>query len=367
MSRSRRRAALAALLLGFFAALPGCNEDVAPTEAPLSGDLQPDPPRPDYPDAHYSADYIKHALDDSAPAGASDESQAASWQKLFDGAREAPGLAGAAPVTAPEGAGRDKSIPLRKPGKDDEPLKPDHVPAPRAGTLPDVLPPAHGSVLSQFDAFQHEMARMGVFSRVFQLLTRADWHARPPKHPPTPTDDTRVTVHHTVTAQTFKLADTIRIVRAIQYYHMYGRARVGKDIWDDIGYQYLIDGEGRVVQGRHVDDLGAHTRHANAGNIGIAMIGNYDKDRLTEAQKESLRQLVTFLALKYRIDPRQPGFLEPHTHFNYTDCPGKNVTAYLNVLRGEINQKTLDAIRALKPEAVADDFQPMVVTLPAQG
>jgi hypothetical protein len=121
--------------------------------------------------------------------------------------------------------------------------------------------------------------------------------------------------------------------------------------------------------------LGTHVKNGNGGNVGISMIGDYNRDPLTDAQKESLKRLVTFLALKYRIDPRQKGFLEPHRHFrqgedNDTDCPGKNVIAYLPLLRDQIKERTFSDMAALgsvMPVGAggpAADFQPLVVTEP---
>src|SRR5206468_2171048 len=95
-----------------------------------------------------------------------------------------------------------------------------------------------------------------------------------------------------------QLSDSIEEVRGIQAFHQ-GPERG----WADIGYHFVIDGAGRVFEGRHADVLGAHAGGANMDNIGIAMMGDYNRDQLSADQKTALRRLITFLALRYRVDP----------------------------------------------------------------
>jgi hypothetical protein len=143
-------------------------------------------------------------------------------------------------------------------------------------------------------------------------------------------------------------AATAAEVRNIQHYHMAGRAKEGKDVWEDIGYHFLIDGAGRVVEGRPAETLGAHVRGANENNIGIAMMGNFERIKPTADQVASLTRLVSFLALKYRQDPSRKGFLEGHRHYNSTDCPGKNMMAILDGIRARIDAETVELAARVK-------------------
>ncbi|HWE63857.1 MAG TPA: N-acetylmuramoyl-L-alanine amidase, partial [Chloroflexota bacterium] len=49
--------------------------------------------------------------------------------------------------------------------------------------------------------------------------------------------------------------------------------------WGDIGYNYVIDTEGRIYEGRAGGDqvAGGHTHGYNVGSIGISLIGDYDQ------------------------------------------------------------------------------------------
>jgi hypothetical protein len=43
--------------------------------------------------------------------------------------------------------------------------------------------------------------------------------------------------------------------------------------WADIGYHYLIDRDGTVIEGRPLSKVGAHAKGHNTGSVGIALFG----------------------------------------------------------------------------------------------
>lgn len=232
-------------------------------------------------------------------------------------------------------------------------------PVPDAGDYPpsrEALAAGAGKVLAAFDSFQRRM-----FDDAAPILSRAGWHAAKRKGSPVAMRPTRVTVHHTQGAQTMSEADTAAAVRGIQHYHMAGRAAEGKDTWDDIGYHFLIDGSGRVAEGRPAETLGAHAGGANENNIGISMMGDFNRQQPTPAQVESLTRLVSFLAIKYGQNPSRQGFLEPHRHYDQTDCPGKNMMAILASLRERINARTGE-LQARLRGAKEGEFVPVTAT-----
>lgn len=232
-------------------------------------------------------------------------------------------------------------------------------PAPDEASFPsgrEALAAGAGKVLAQFDAFQHKM-----FAQAAPILSRAGWHAKARKGSAVAMHPTHVTVHHTEGPQTMSEADTIAAVRSVQHYHMVGRAAEGKDTWDDIGYHFLIDGSGRVAEGRPAETLGAHAGGANDDNIGISVMGNFNKQKPTAAQVESLTRLVSFLAIKYRQDPSRNGFLEPHRHYDNTDCPGKNMMSILAALHQKVDARTTELLARLGG-AGSGDFVPVAVT-----
>jgi N-acetylmuramoyl-L-alanine amidase len=103
--------------------------------------------------------------------------------------------------------------------------------------------------------------------------------------------------------------------------------------WDGLGYDFVIgngtdSGNGQVEVGyRWTRQLiGAHAKTAdnqfNERGVGICLVGNFDVDRPTQAQIQSLTKLVTYLMRTYRIPAS--GVLG-HRETKPTDCPGRNI------------------------------------------
>jgi hypothetical protein len=299
-----------------------------------------------------------------APPPADDASAAAAASRFFDGAAlHGAGFAvpgdGSGAVYA--GAGSSRRPLLTNAGLTTRPasrgLDASAPPLPDSASFPtDDAASARGAdkILAAFEAFQTRM-----FDAAAPIVSRAGWGAAKRKGTPVEMTPTHVTVHHTDGVQTMTEAATMAEVRSIQQYHMAGRATEGKDVWDDIGYHFLIDGAGRVVEGRPADTVGAHARGANGNNVGIAMMGNFEKIQPTAAQIESLTRLVSFLALKYNQNPTRDGFLEGHRHYDDTDCPGRNMMAILASLRQKIGTETV-ALAARLKNAPKGEFVPVV-------
>ena len=235
------------------------------------------------------------------------------------------------------------NTPLHRSGKGDQPV---------AGTLPAVPLPSPtdaagdanvrggGATLVAFDAYLRD-----TFGEAGKVFSRAFWGAAASRSAPVHQNPTRVTIHHTDGPQTMTVDQSRATVKSIQEFHQRSEKLGGRE-WADIGYHFLIDGGGNVFEGRHADVIGAHVWQHNTNNIGIANIGDYNRDQLTEAQKTTLKRLIVFLALKYHTDPRQSGFIEGHHHFtqNDTDCPGKNVDAFLPELRRLVGEDAVAVI-----------------------
>ena len=79
----------------------------------------------------------------------------------------------------------------------------------------------------------------------------------------------KVIVHHTVTRD--PETDPRATLRAIYQYHAVSRG------WGDIGYNFLIDQQGTIYEGRFGGDrvVGGHALQYNWGSIGIAILGDY--------------------------------------------------------------------------------------------
>lgn len=92
---------------------------------------------------------------------------------------------------------------------------------------------------------------------------------------------TNMVVHHTVTNN--GSSNWAAIVRAIWSFHTYPNSPScpGCRGWGDIGYNYLVDRDGIIYEGHNSQDywnldvIGTHAADANAGGMGVALIGTF--------------------------------------------------------------------------------------------
>ena len=79
--------------------------------------------------------------------------------------------------------------------------------------------------------------------------------------------------------------------------------------WADVGYHYVIRRNGVIEKGRPETRPGAHVRGINHVSLGICLVGGAEKDNktaydnFTRKQKNSLRDLVEELELRYPDAP----------------------------------------------------------------
>lgn len=137
---------------------------------------------------------------------------------------------------------------------------------------------------------------------------------------------TRIVLHHTASF----VKDSVKRLTGQESWeaavaHARGAQRLHKNIrgWKEIGYHYIIDWEGRILEGRPLDRLGAHVEKHNTGSIGIVLLGDLTRQRLTVKQSAALRGLLKDLMTRYDISSKD---ISGHHQMKYTVCPG----TYLN-------------------------------------
>jgi peptidoglycan recognition protein LE len=62
--------------------------------------------------------------------------------------------------------------------------------------------------------------------------------------------------------------------------------------WGDIGYNFMIGGDGGIYECRGWSTVGAHTFGYNRKSIGIGLIGNFQENIPTQEQMNALRILM---------------------------------------------------------------------------
>jgi len=160
-------------------------------------------------------------------------------------------------------------------------------------------------------------------------------------------------IHHTAGSNGGN--DPAATIRAIYYYH----AQILG--WGDIGYNYLIDSEGNIYEGRKGGDgaIGAHAYRDsgcnvvrfngakegvdfNQGTIGIALLGNYENNQPNEKAVNSLKNLIAQKGAELGIKPNGRGDFQDldnalnvigHKDVDCTLCPGDNLEDQLANIR----------------------------------
>ncbi len=143
-------------------------------------------------------------------------------------------------------------------------------------------------------------------------------------------DISAVTFHHSAGPRATNKAKAQALHRAYNAQH----ANQG---WGGIGYHFSIDDLGRVYVLRPVRFKGAHTAGWNTGNVGFMVHGNYDRDKLTRAQKDTIKWLFQggLFALTGERE-KDIALARGHREWpnNPTACPGKYLMANLAYRRG---------------------------------
>ncbi|MFN0011650.1 MAG: peptidoglycan recognition family protein [Phycisphaerales bacterium] len=140
----------------------------------------------------------------------------------------------------------------------------------------------------------------------------------------------RITVHHegatvfTATGQ----ADAARRIESIRRGHV-GRATDGQP-WADIGYHYIVDPAGRVWEGRSVQYQGAHVHLKNESNLGIVVLGNFEKQAPTPAALATLDRFLAEQMRRYRVPIAN---VLTHRELNPTACPGRSLQSHMVAAR----------------------------------
>lgn len=89
--------------------------------------------------------------------------------------------------------------------------------------------------------------------------------------------------------------------------------------WSGIGYHFFIRKDGSIYRGRPIWAVGAHAEGRNSNSIGVCVEGNLDNENITAKQKESLKELLSYLKQQY---PNAD--IKGHREVGATGCPGKN-------------------------------------------
>ncbi|XP_076341668.1 peptidoglycan-recognition protein SC2-like [Tachypleus tridentatus] len=154
------------------------------------------------------------------------------------------------------------------------------------------------------------------------IVTRSQWRARRPKSRSSlRTPVGKILIHHTAGTTCSSQSSCSSVVRNIQKYHMETKK------WSDIGYNFLIGGDGKVYEGRGWKTRGAHSPGHNSKSLGISFMGNFQKvspsSRMLEAAKTLIKCGVSkgYIASSHTV--------HGHRDAKCTACPGDKLYAII--------------------------------------
>src|SRR3954471_18827729 len=124
------------------------------------------------------------------------------------------------------------------------------------------------------------------------LVPRSGWNAKdcPPRRAPQYGEVDTAFVHHTDTINGYSPSDSPAMVLAICRYHR------NSNVWNDIGYNFLVDQYGTIFEGRAggIDQpvVGAHAQGFNTQSTGVAVLGTFESVAAPDAALRAVARLL---------------------------------------------------------------------------
>ncbi|KAJ6657657.1 hypothetical protein lerEdw1_002158 [Lerista edwardsae] len=163
------------------------------------------------------------------------------------------------------------------------------------------------------------------------IIPRCMWEAKPYKGTPVQLKLPLgfVYIHHTHSpgkpCRTFPVCAAN--MRSMQRFHQDDRG------WDDIGYSFVMGGDGYLYQGRGWHWVGAHTRGFNSKGFGVSYIGDYMKALPDNITLELVRD--NFMQCAVRGSKLQDNYtIHGHRQMVPTLCPGDRLFQEIETWKG---------------------------------
>ncbi|MFK7936824.1 MAG: N-acetylmuramoyl-L-alanine amidase [Saprospiraceae bacterium] len=141
---------------------------------------------------------------------------------------------------------------------------------------------------------------------------------------PASTVPTHLIIHHS--AGPNGASDWAAVVRSFWDFH------VNTNGWSDIGYNYLVDPDGKLYEGRGNNVLGAHFCGKNRRTMGVCVIGDFTNIKPTEEARSMLTKILAWKACDRNIEPIGASMHNPYNEVQWniaghrdgcaTACPG---------------------------------------------
>ncbi len=182
------------------------------------------------------------------------------------------------------------------------------------------------------------------------IVAAADWGSKAQPIPDARAHTPKfITIHHAGTLWTGKTTPEV-FVRNMQAWGQREKK------WPDLPYHFLIAPDGTIYEGRSLRyEPESNTQYALQGHVGVELMGNFEQQRMSPEQLDSLVRLVAWLG--HTLDIPTSDIAGHNDRVNgQTVCPGRDLYRYIE--DGSI-QKWAAALReGHRPEIVYRDPLP---------
>lgn len=170
------------------------------------------------------------------------------------------------------------------------------------------------------------MLILGEYPQRLKFVLRDAWGAAQP----TDSGDNnslpveRVIMCHTASRGTCnKFSACRQMVLSFQEQHM------GEHKYSDIGYNFVIGGDGYIYMARGWDKVGAHSKGFNYNSLGVAFVGDFRVDELNDNMKKAAETLMEFGVQIGKISKDYQVYGHCQVLKGLPVSPGKNVMKFL--------------------------------------
>lgn len=153
------------------------------------------------------------------------------------------------------------------------------------------------------------------------ITTRSEWGWQPLEQSLPVHSINKITIHHSgeVYNEDYSVHQYLK--------NLQNWSRTDKK-WIDIPYHFMIDLKGNIYEARPINFPGdTNTDYDVRGHALICVIGNYEEQKISQAQINSLVKLTAFLKAKYQVSSKD---IKGHKDYTPTLCPGTDLYKYLH-------------------------------------
>lgn len=124
-----------------------------------------------------------------------------------------------------------------------------------------------------------------------------------------------------------------------------------KQDYAGIGYHYYVRKDGNIYIGRPISAIGAHCLNYNNKSVGVCFEGNFETEKMCEAQKKAGAELVKHLKSIYKS-----AVVLRHKDLNATACPGKKFP-FDDIINGKFLRKELTSANDIVWELINGKYK----------